>query len=347
MLEPGPFVLWDLSTTLRPSVGYKDNPTLAQDAFRDPGAFLNLELELLLFRLPTDGNTFYALFLAEDRRYWDTHSIDKEQSFITQADYRHEFESRWRMSLTGIHAYTDQVIDLSSADLGAGTARAAGHTLTLRPGVRHDLGSYAWIELDGEATRQFFEEPLNSYWEWLPRLTVGWKLPHDSSISLAAWHLWRPYEDALQLTPTGEALPGTESHLESDRFELRWQQRWDNQKRWTTTLRGFFHQTRDNGLGYSDYDRIGGSVSVQFKSGRWLVKGLARYSRFDYLAQTIAPDEAATRLRHEVTGEVRLEFEVRERLKLIAAGEWDLSDGNVAFDNYEALTGYGGIEWEF
>lgn len=72
MAEPSPFLLWDLSTTLRPSVGYKTNPTLANTAFREGSSFINLGVELLLFRLPTGPDSFHFYFSADDRRYVDS-----------------------------------------------------------------------------------------------------------------------------------------------------------------------------------------------------------------------------------------------------------------------------------
>lgn len=347
MLEPSPFLLWDLSTTVRPSFGYRQNPTLAQDAFREASTFVNVGAELLLFRLPTEGNHFHLFFSGDDRRYLDSSQIEKEQTFVTQAEFRHEFGTGWSTALTGLHVYNDQVVDLSTVDQGRGTTRAAGHTLSARPNVRWDATPQLWFEVESELVRQIFFEPLDDYWEFAPRALAGWKLPRDSSVTASYLHLWRPYDDSPQLSPTGETLPGTLNRIQSDRFELRWKQRWDAGKRWTTTLRGFFHVTQDNGLGFYDYQRPGVALTVQYQISRWTLRAGGRYSRYDYLAQSIAPDEVTTRLREEWGGDLRAQFDVTKNFRLFVDYEFQHSTGNVAVDNYQDHLVQGGFEWEF
>ncbi len=346
MAEPSPFLLWDLSTTLRPSVGYKTNPTLANTAFREGSSFINLGVELLLFRLPTGPDSFHFYFSADDRRYVDSSLVDKEQFFISQASWRHELGSGWSVGTAVQHVFVNQVVDLSSEDLGLGISRAAGHGLTLRPSVRYEFGRW-WLEVEGDATRQLYDEPLDDYWEFVPKLTAGLRLAHGSTLAVSLAHTWRPFDDSPLLTPSRELLPGTNTRIQSDRLELRWRQNWDAAKVWSTTLRGFGVLTRDNGLGFFDYHRYGVAATAQWAPERWKFSATARASRYDYDEQLIAPDEASTRVREELSAEVRAELSLRKNVRLFAGYELEFSQGNVSPDNFTAHTGQAGVEWEF
>jgi hypothetical protein len=346
MAEPSPFLLWDLSTTLRPSVGYKTNPTLVNTAFREGSPFINLGAEFLLFRLPTGADSFHFYFLADDRRYLDSSLVDKEQYFISQANWRRDLGQGWSVGTAVQHVFVNQVIDLSSEDLGLGISRAAGHGLTLRPSVRHDFGPW-WLEAEGDATRQLYDEPLDDYWEFVSKVTAGYRLAHGSTLSLSWAHTWRPFDDSPLLTPSRELLPGTNTRIQNDRLELRWRQNWDAAKVWSTTLRGFGVLTHDNGLGFYDYHRYGVAATAQWAPDRWKFAATARASRYEYEEQLIAPDEATTRVREDLSAEVRAEFALRKSLRLFAGYELDFSQGNVSPDNFTAHTGQAGVEWEF
>jgi hypothetical protein len=347
MSEPSPFLLWDLSTTVRPSFGYKDNPTLAPDAFKSGSAFLGLGVELLLFRLPTGDDSFHLFWAGDDRRYLNSDLVDTEQLFVTQASYRRTLGENWSAGLSAQHVFVNQVIDLSSEDLGIGIGRAAGHTLTLRPSVRLDVGTHWYVEAETEGTRQLYDAPLDDYWEYVPKLLVGFRFAYDSSVTAAYTHTWRPFDDSQLLTPSRELLPGTDTRIQSDRFELRWRQNWNAAKSWSTTVRAFHVLTRDNGLGFFDYHRTGVSGTVQWAPGRWTLKATARASRYDYDEQLIAPDEDTTRVRKDLAVETRVEFALRKTLLLFASYELDHSQGNVSQDNFTANTFQGGLEWEF
>ncbi len=347
MAEPSPFLFWDLSTTLRPSFGYSDNPAMAQKAFEQGSSFLNAGAELMLFRLPTGPSSFNLYWLGDERRYLDSTQLKKEQLFVTQATYGYDLGSGWSTGLALQHVFVNQVIDLSSQDLGLGIGRAVGHAFTLRPSVRHALGSRFWIEFEGEGSRQLYDAPLDNYWEFVPRLQVGLELPNRSLVTLGYAHTWRPFDDSELLTPSREILVGTNTRIGSDRIDLRWRQNWDPGRVWSTTFRAFYVMTRDNGLGFFDYHRAGLNGAVQWAPGRWTFKLSARVSRYDYDAQLIAPDEDTTRLRDELAAEARVEFAVRPNLKLFGIFELDHSQGNVGQDNFTAHTAQAGVEWEF
>lgn len=347
MGEPSPFLLWDLSTTLRPSFGYKDNPTLAQSSFKQGSAFANLGADLLLFRLPTGADSFHLFWSGDDRRYFGSDVVDTEQMFVTQATYKRTLDDRWTASLAAQHVFVNQVIDLSSEDLGLGIGQAEGHTLTLRPGVRFAISSAWWLELEADCTRQLYAEPLDDYWEYVPKLVLGYSLPHESTLTAGYTHTWRPFDDSPLLTPSREFLPGTNTRIQNDRLELRWRQNWDAAKTWTTTLRTFGVVTRDNGLGFFDYHRWGVAAAAQWVARPWTFKLSGRYSHFDYDEQLIAPDEAVTRVRRDAYAEARVEFALRKKLLLFASYELEHSEGNVSPDNFTAQTAQAGLEWEF
>jgi hypothetical protein len=203
------------------------------------------------------------------------------------------------------------------------------------------------VEAETEGTRQLYDAPLDDYWEYVPKLLVGYRFAYDSSVTAAYTHTWRPFDDSQLLTPSRELLPGTDTRIQNDRFELRWRQNWNAAKSWSTTVRAFHVLTRDNGLGFFDYHRTGVSGTVQWAPGRWTLKATARASRYDYDEQLIAPDEDTTRVREDLAVETRVEFALRKTLLLFASYELDHSQGNVSQDNFTANTFQGGLEWEF
>lgn len=345
MLDPSPFTLWDVSLTLHGSGGHKDNPTYAGNRFREPSSFAGLGADLTVFRLPTDGNHFFFTFSGDDRRYFDALDVRKEQTFLSLAQFQHE-SGDWSWFLTGQHFFADQVLDLSDQSLGSGFARAAGHNLSLLPALRRQLGDQWWLQAGINLARQYYGGVLDDYWEYTPRLTLGKTYGHQSSLEFSLSGSHRAFDNSALLNAGGGILPGSHEELTVSGLDFVWGHYWDAGRHWRTRLKGAAQQHRDNGEGYEDFDRLAASAEVLFTSGRWQASLSGSYKQVSYAVQPGDAGGAGSRRREEIDVEVRLEYQLRPKLKLILDGELELSFANVSSDIYTARTVSLGLEWE-
>ncbi len=349
MAEPGPFLLWDTSLTLRSGGGHADNPSYAP-SFREPSGFMALGADLLILRLPSDGNSGYLFFTGDDRRFFSAPSVRKEQTFATQGLLKHEWTD-WTGTLAAQHLFADQVFDLSEEGSGTnapvqGHVQASGHTLGIRPALRRSLGDGGWAEGEVGFARQYFSEPLDSSGERSMKLTLGRLYAPKCSLELALAGSLRLYDDSALLAADGSYLTGTREELATRAIEGIWRHAWGAKGRWRTVLRGSATRVEDNGQGYFDHDTLSASAQVQFESGRWTAKLTGKFVRFTYAVQQVPAPGSGARARDEVTGEARLEYRLRPQLKCVAIVSEERSLGNSAFDTYSARTVSAGLEWD-
>lgn len=346
MLEPSPFLLWDLFLTLRGGGGYKDNPTYAgSNDFREPSSFEFLGTDLLVTHLPMDGREFYLFFSGDDRRYFDAPDVRKEQVFTTQAQFKQALGD-WTYSLTGQHFYADQVLDLSDASSGFGVAQVSGHTLSLTPALRRMLVANWWLEGEFNLARQYFGGDLDSYREGTPRLTLGHHYGNKSLVKLSLSAAGRTYDDTTLFDAGGNTLPDTHQELLRRTASLTWKHVWDAGRHWQTTLHGSASRLKDNGVGYTDYDKFAAAAELQFESGRWLAAVKGGFARSAYAVQRTDGLSGDLRQRDEVNVEARLEFRLAKKLKLVGSYEFERSLANVSYDLYTVNAFFGGLEWE-
>ena len=349
MTEPGPFLLWDTSLTLRSGGGHADNPTYAP-SFREPSGFMVLGADLLVLRLPSDGNSAYLFFTGDDRRFFSAPSVRKEQTFATQAMLKHEWTD-WTGTLTAQHLYADQAFDLSEEGSGTnapvqGHVQARGHGLGIRPALRRSLGDGWWSEGEVGFARQYFGEPLDGYGERSMKLTLGRLYAPKCSLELALAGSLRLYDDSALLAADGSYLAGTREELATRAVEGIWRHTWGAKGRWRTVLRGSATRVEDNGQGYFDHDKLSSSAQVQFESGRWTAKLTGKFVRFTYAVQQVPAPGSGARARDEVTAEARLEYRLRPQLKCVAIVSEERSLGNSVFDTFSARTVSAGLEWD-
>lgn len=349
MTEPGPFLLWDTSLTLRSGGGHADNPTYAP-SFREPSGFMALGADLLVLRLPSDGNSGYLFFTGDDRRFFGAPSVRKEQTFATQGQLKHEWTD-WTGTLAFHHLYADQVFDLSEQGSGTnapvqGHVQAIGHTLGIRPALRRSLGDGWWAEGEVGFARQYFGEPLDGSGERSMKLTFGRLYAPKCSLELALAGSLRLYDDSALLAADGSYLAGTREELATRAIEGVWRHTWDAEGRWRTVLRGSATRVEDNGQGYFDHDKLSASAQVQFGSGRWTAKLTGKFVRFTYAVQQVPAPGTGARARDEVTAEAKLEYRLRPQLKCVVVLSEEHSLGNSAFDTYSARTVSAGLEWD-
>jgi hypothetical protein len=348
--------LWDESYGLRAGVGYKDNVLLDHT---DPKAspFFTSGLDITLFRLPADDWEFYLFVTGDDIRYWQPIGVGSEDLWAGGAKLQRDLGGGWLAGITASYAYEDQVLDLLNNNLVVGSFAPAvviGHTITLRPSLRRDLGTNYWVELELEGTRQFFDAPAFSYWRAGTKFTVGKSYGHHSEITLSYDLFGDLYDSEAEADPDGNDIPGTqlrEIHQEED---LAWRHYWDEKRRWESTTKLSFEYCRDIGTGYYDYFRYWASEQLDWRGRSWNVRARAELVHYDYpyeeaedLTDPNNPIPTGVWTQTGYTLNLRLEKRVLTWLKLYMEYEYEHSLSNQSATHYQVNTITGGAQWDF
>jgi hypothetical protein len=350
--DPTPFLLWDQLLTLRTAGGAKDNALLA--AFNPQQTPLAIfGVEYFLHRLPVDANSVTFFFSGDERRYLRPATTSpgqpdapNERTLLSHLSLRHD-GIHLSPGITFTHLAAEQVFD--ATDLGGlpGTVRASGHSFMITPALRYRPVEPLFLEAAWVANRQLFKSPVSSYWESGPRLTLGCTFSTNSSVELSFQYTDRPFDSRLQTDPLGEPLFDTRLSNFDSRYEIAWRQTWLPKYRLNSTLRAFHLQRLENGEGFTDYSRIGGSFLAQAELGPWAFRALARWSTFDFDLQIVSVFDPVPRTRVVTDFEGRLEYRWTQRFRTYAEFIHERQDSNVAADRYRANTWQLGAEIDF
>jgi len=198
--EPA-FSFWESTVDVRAGAGYKDNVLLSnQNAIGSP--FWSTGLELLLARLSTDAREANFFLSGEDIRYLNNGPVDKEQTLISQAQFKQSFTPVWAVGMQFGYLYQNQIFDASTTET-VGTVRAVGHTLLMRPTIEWAFTPPYVMELAFPVNRQYFRAPLDNYWEGGPMLTLTRRFAENSDASVSYQIGRRSYDTRQQLDLAG------------------------------------------------------------------------------------------------------------------------------------------------
>ncbi len=337
---------WEHDLSLRTGAGYRDNVDLASHSPRASG-FIASGLEMIFLRLP-ENNTQLSFFLsADDLHYLSAGTVDKEQTAFGQALITTDCGSGWQVSLAGEYVYQDQVVDVSLTEPGLATIPVRGHTAIVRPGLRYDWANNFWITVELPAQRQFFDEPLDDYWEMGPRLTLGKTYGNQSEFSVRYEFSRRRYDHEPLRDANGVVIPHSLREATQNDGRLTWKHYWDSERHWRTTTKLGTKRSEDSGSGYFDYLKLHAGEQILFRTESWEISAEARFARYDYPVQTVS----ATDLAHRHSTEWGLNFRCERRLfkflKVFAEYDRAQTISNLALEQYVANTVKGGLTWTF
>jgi hypothetical protein len=338
--------LWNYSTELRGAFGYKDNVTLSHTNAQG-SAFWMSSAEFMAFRLPTDGWQFHFFADASDVRYFDSPSVDNEQVALAAARVSKDFGHGWKSSVGLNYLFQNQVFDFSDVYTNqSSVGQIVGHTLTPRWAVRKTIGAF-WIEGEFNGTRQWLDAPLDSYWQFGPRVAVAYEWGRGSEVGLSWQYSRLDYDSRVQVDRLGGALTNTSLALNSHSAELSLTHVWDEKRRWQTASGIGYEAGRDNGSGFYDYDSVRVSQQVRYRDEHWEATLQARASHFRYATQTVSATDADARRKTMLNITLRIERKLAKHLKAHASYSWDRSISNLDFDDYAASTVMGGLAVQF
>jgi hypothetical protein len=336
--------LWDHSFDVRTAAGYRDNTTLAS-VHPPHSGFFSSGLEASVWRLPEGGRQFRLSVSADDRRYFSSQPVDKEQLFTGQAEYKQVFAEFWQASVALEYTYLDQILDVSTSEASLSTIRVQAQIAQGTPGLRRYFSDDSWIELTFPVSRQIFVAPLDSFWEGGPKLTFERPYGEGSEWLVGFKFSQRQYDHRRQIAPDGTEIPGTRLSFQRQTVELGWKHFFDSENRWRASTKAFYTQNEDNGPGFFNYSEFGGAEEILFRFKGWAISVSVQAAYYDYVRQVVSPEE--TRKRAEVVAGFRCEKQITRWLKLFAEYEHERNWSNVSFDSYSVSTASGGLIWQF
>ena len=343
--------LWDSVFTVRSGGGYKDNVFLSH-AQPQASTFVSGGGDVMVLRVAPAGPQFNFFASADATHFLSTTPSHNEYTAFAQAQVEQNFSEALKASLAAEYFYQDQVLDVSFLDAAASstngqTAAVRGHNFTIRPGTRWVLPQQFWLALETPGTRQYFELPLDDYWNAGFKLTVGRNHGHDSQLSLSYEPTWRFYDTETALTATGAPIPGTHRQRLQHNAQLLWRQYWDEPKHWRTLTRLGGRLAEENGGGFADYTQYAVSQQILYRAKPWELSAEGRIRRYDYRTQTVSATDLAKLRRTEWTATLRLERELTKHLKLITSYEHEETLSNDTSETYSVNTVGGSLQWEF
>jgi len=338
--------IWDKSINLRGAIGYKDNVILSRNN-REGSAFWQTEAEVMAFRIDAEQGLTLTLFASgEDRRYFSADSIDHEQSLVTQAKVDWDFKPDWQTGLSLTYSYLNAVFDASATEDIFETLLVKSHRISLAPYISRDLPWNSTLEFQFNIERQFFNEPLDDYWEYSPQVSWKKRYGNRSDVTLSYTLHDRPYDTREALTLQFERIPNTTVEYLQHELESTWNHSWDTNRYWRTRTRLGVVFNQDNGDGFFDYTRYRFSERFGYYRKKWqaVIEGKVLY--YDYARQVVFGTSDVRQFWEYVVG-VRAERNLLRKLKVFLESEHEWLNSNVPIDEYQVNTVMTGVDWEF
>jgi hypothetical protein len=329
---------WDWSATLRGGGGYKDN-LLLSDLFKESSAFSFVDVDAFLFRAPVNGWEFTGFVSGEDRRYWQSDIMPKEQFLLVSAELKKSFAERWKAGVNAQYFYDYQIFDASVTEGLPFRVRASLNRFSTSPSLQYDLHHNRRLEFSFTLLRQEYQKPLDDSWELGPRLLFAQKYGVGSEFSASLQWRHRTYDE--------RASPGSQFKsltFDVPEFELGISHYWDEAKHWRSRGRLGFEVNEDNGDGFFDYRRYKISNELGFTQGGFEGMLQAKFLHYEYTHQ-IATNGRARR-RSELDFGARAKEQVFKGISLFAEFEHEWVLATDTDERYHATTIWGGIEWE-
>jgi hypothetical protein len=338
--------LWDRSINLRGALGYKDN-LLLSDLQREGSAFWLSGVDFSLLRAGLDEGPSITLFAsAEDRRYFSSNEIEKEQLVLSQAKINQQVSDNWSVGAIAQYLYADQVFDASATEQLLETLPVKSHNVQVGPILTRTFPWNSELELKLTGERQLFNEPLDDYWEMGTQLMFTKKYGNRSSASLSYTYDHRLYDTRNALELNRQPIPETKLRFDQHEFEFTLNHSWDEERHWRSRVRALFEINQDNGVGFYDYYRYRIINRFGYYGKDWQATLEGKILHYNYQKQPVL---GTTRVRQvwEYIGAVHVEKIIWRNLKLFADAEFETVHSNYELEEYKVKTVLAGVDWEF
>lgn len=337
---------WDAVFTATTGGGYKDNVFLSH-ANPQGAPFASASAELLVLRFSPFGPRFNFFATADAHHFFGNGLSHQEYTSFNQLMGEFDFGERVHGSLTALYYYQDQLLNVSVSQTNREAVPVLGHTFSIRPGLQVDVAGGNWLAWEAHATRQFFMQPLDDYWEAGVKLTAGHDYGKKSKITLSYEPFWRPYDNDPARTATGAAITNSLRRSFQQEVRLDWRHNWNQAGTWRTALAIGGRVNSENGDGYFDYVRWAASAKVQYVARGWEISAEGRFARYDYDIQTVSPSNPALRRRTDWTISCEVARRLTEKLAWVTSYEFEDTLSNDSLETYTVNTVNTALRWEF
>jgi hypothetical protein len=338
--------LWNYGADLRGLIGYKDNVLLSHSNVQN-SPFWDSGGDILAFRLPSGNWSFNGLISGDYVRYFGAHIDTDEETALAAARATRSFGQHWTSALGANYAYQDQILDLSEIEPGHfGTGRVIGDTFTERWSGRGEYGR-AWGELEMAGTRQLLEAPLDNYWQFGPKISLGSRFGPRDDLTLSYQWARLSYDHEPDLDSRGHTLTNTHLVLALQTVQLVWGHAWDQRSRWRTTLTAGFGIDQDNGSGFFNQSEYSLSPKLDYRAGPWKLSASLTAAAYAFPVQTVPVEGGPHRSKTWLSFRARAEWKLTKVLNLEANYSLDRSFSNLDIDDYYTHTISMGVEFQF
>ncbi len=338
---------WSKEFTLLLQGGYNDN--VLQGAFAEESSpFISVSLEGFLWKISNGGRKdSYWYLLGEQYYYPDAEGIDKESLVIVQN------RVTWNpgQTLSGGYKFTftyaDEVFDISRSDLEIESTTLEFKQFDLAPFARWSLSGNSYLQLEGGAQRNYFLDSSDDYTDPFARLTYQKRFSFGGKLELGFKTGRKIYDERTQRDEDGFSIEDTELQWQWHEASVVWKQDWMREKRLQTTTKLAVKLNRDNGMGYSDYDRYKISQKVRLEKNSWSLLGEFNYSFNHYAVQTVDFSDDNLYQRYDLSALVRINKNISEKLNIFVQWSHDNSRSNRIEDEFKQNGFFLGIERKF
>lgn len=238
--------------------------------------------------------------------------------------------------------YLRQVFDASDIVGVPVIVPARGHTLSVRPVVGREWGTGWRVDLELEGSRQWLDEPLDSFWDSGPRLSWVRTWGTASDLGISYRYRRRMFDDREPLDEEGVpvsgdwcfnsmssrspgGMHGARQTIGGPRFErASW--------RASTTVAGSTTTTGPRWPGWSvTSGRPGARTEIK---SRWYL----------YPVQTARTGDNTRRRREDLDLSARAEWTIRKGLRVFAEYEFETSNQNLLASDYQVNSATSGVE---
>lgn len=333
------------TVNLRTGVGYKDNVLLSSFQ-KESSPFWLSQVDIFAARIPQDGVEVSLLVSGDDRRYFTASSLSKEQLLIAHLDLKKKFGPDWEARLSLQYLYSDQVVDASITEQELTSLQVVSHTLGATPVLQRNLPGDNRVELRTGFSRNFFQEPLDDYWQGGPKILFGHAYGNKSDISLGFEIRDRAYDTREQVDENLAMVPDSSLRYRQQEIEFAWRHNWDKGRHWRSALRLGWEKNEDSGPGYFDFRKYRVSKQLGCVADKWEVTSQVKWLYYDYGVQRVSTS-FGNRHRSEVLANVRAERAFGAHFKVFGEAESEWSISNEAAESYRVNTVLSGIDFEF
>ena len=337
---------WNLSNQVRGSLGWRDNVLLSAFAPVER-SFVRAELESILIRPIGETWQVVAFLNGDVLRYFSPPAeTSGEQQWSLHNEVRWQALPSARLAVKGGGYFSDTVVDLSESEVERvvaptrvrGAYAIATTQLSLPGQLRFDPAFHV--------RRVDYREYAGDYDEVRAGGRLEWGRPRGAwAIGMGWFDSRRSYDQRIQFTAGGRALPGT---------RLRFRQR-DGDVRvrfstgmWSVAATAGRFENRDEASGYFDYNRKRARLEVGWEGSLWRVSLDAEARRTEYRVQTVGAGIAPPpRIADDYDLLLRTERDLDERWTLFAEHRWERSRANEADFSYRANTVLAGVQRSF